>query len=164
MNKQTDHSRAAVPGAASATALSGRHEQKGRTFAPLTISQSSQSSEDEASKAPSSGRAVPIGRPLPDSVYERLKEEAETEPPDPAAPKGHQDQSVTQSGRHEQRGQTFSPRMISRESSEDEASKAPSSGRAVPIGRPLPDSVYKRLKEEAETELPNPSAPKGHKK
>lgn len=38
--------------------------------------------------------AVPVGRPVPDSDYERLKEEAETPPPDPSQPKGHQDQSV----------------------------------------------------------------------
>ena len=83
MGKKTDRS--------PASGQSGRHEQKGRTFSPRTVPKSSKDKTDEA---PSQEYSVPIGRPIPDSLYERLKKAAETEPPDQSEPKGHQDQSA----------------------------------------------------------------------
>lgn len=96
MNKQPDNSRAAVPAVGSALAQSGRHAQSGRTFSPFMVPSPS---EGEASQPSGRGHAVPIGRPVPDAVYQRLKEEAETAPPGPSAPKGHQDRSVMRSAR-----------------------------------------------------------------
>jgi hypothetical protein len=86
MNEQTNHSPAA-----SAAAQPGQHEPKGQPFSPRTVPRSP---KDEADEAPSQERSVPIGRPIPDALYRRLKKAAETEPPDPSEPKGHQDQSV----------------------------------------------------------------------
>lgn len=86
IDEQNHHSRAT-----SAPAQSGGNEQRGQTFSPRTIPSSP---KEETSEAPGQACAVPIGRPLPDSLYERLKKEAETEPPAPSAPQGHQDQSV----------------------------------------------------------------------
>jgi hypothetical protein len=86
MNEQTNHSPAA-----SAAVQPGQHEQKGQPFSPRTVPRSP---KDKADEAPSQERSVPIGRPIPDALYERLKKAAETEPPDPSEPKGHQDQSV----------------------------------------------------------------------
>lgn len=90
MSEPTD--RSSMPGPrAGPVAQSGSHTQSGRTFSPRDLIGVRAEEDDHL---PVDQIEVPIGRPFSESVYEAVKEAAETAPPDPRGVPGREDTAV----------------------------------------------------------------------
>lgn len=67
----------------------GRHDEPARVFSPRSLRSSEHVEDSDQPQI-----VVPIGRPIPDSVYQREKEAALTEPSGDREPAGQADRSL----------------------------------------------------------------------
>ena len=70
---------------------SGHLDQPGQKFSPLSLSQSP---AVQTAKASGDTILVPMGHPMEESLYERLKKAAETDSSDGSVVEGQQDESA----------------------------------------------------------------------